>query len=144
MISLAAVSEQDSGFLHIALAQEDGQDPISSSIIEQLQKEPSLIRYTLCADAKEAAARFAAEGKRFDVIVVDPPRKGCDLATLNAIVEMAPPRLVYVSCNAATLARDLKILEEKGFKTQSATPVDLFPRTHHVESVALLTRSTTI
>lgn len=93
-----------------------------------------------CADAKEAAARFAAEGKRFDVIVVDPPRKGCDLATLNAIAEMAPPRLVYVSCNAATLARDLKILEEKGYKTQSATPVDLFPRTHHVECAALLCR----
>lgn len=91
-----------------------------------------------CADAKEAAARFAAEGKKFDVIIVDPPRKGCDSATLEAIVQMAPKRLVYVSCNAATLARDLKILEEKGFKTRSVTPVDLFPRTHHCECVALL------
>jgi len=91
-----------------------------------------------CADAKEAAAKFAAEGKRFDVIVVDPPRKGCDAATLEAIRQMAPQKLVYVSCNAATLARDLKILEENGFKTVSATPVDLFPRTHHCECVALL------
>lgn len=91
-----------------------------------------------CADAKEAAARFAAEGKKFDVIIVDPPRKGCDPGTLEAIREMAPQKLVYVSCNAATLARDLKILEEKGFKTQSATPVDLFPRTHHCEVVAQL------
>lgn len=91
-----------------------------------------------CADAKEAAAKFAAEGKRFDVIIVDPPRKGCDVATLEAIRQMAPKRLVYVSCNAATLARDLKILEESGFKTVSATPVDLFPRTHHCECVALL------
>ena len=91
-----------------------------------------------CADAKEAAARFAAEGKKFDVIIVDPPRKGCDTAALEAIREMAPARLVYVSCNAATLARDLKLLEEKGFKTVSATPVDLFPRTHHCECVALL------
>jgi 23S rRNA (uracil1939-C5)-methyltransferase len=93
-----------------------------------------------CADAKEAAARFAAEGKKFDVIIVDPPRKGCDTATLEAITQMAPKRLVYVSCNAATLARDLKILEEKGFKTQSATPVDLFPRTHHCECAALLVK----
>ena len=93
-----------------------------------------------CADAKEAAARFAAEGKKFDVIIVDPPRKGCDTVTLEAIAQMAPRRLVYVSCNPATLARDLKILEEKGFKTQCATPVDLFPRTHHVETVCLLSR----
>ena len=93
-----------------------------------------------CADAKEAASRFAAEGKQFDVIIVDPPRKGCDAATLEAIARMAPERLVYVSCNSATLARDLKILEEKGFATRSVTPVDLFPRTHHCEAVARLTR----
>ncbi len=94
-----------------------------------------------CADAKDAAARFAAEGKKFDVIIVDPPRKGCDIETLDAIRQMAPKRLVYVSCNAATLARDLKILEENGFRTVSATPVDLFPRTHHCESVALLVQT---
>ncbi len=93
-----------------------------------------------CADAKEAAARFAAEGKHFDVIIVDPPRKGCDRQTLDAIARMAPERLVYVSCNPATLARDLKILKELGFEAKSATPVDLFPRTHHVETVALLER----
>jgi 23S rRNA (uracil1939-C5)-methyltransferase len=92
-----------------------------------------------CADAKEAAARFAAEGKQFDVIIVDPPRKGCDSQTLQAIAQMAPERLVYVSCNRATLARDLKLLEEMGLATQSATPVDLFPRAHYVETVALLT-----
>lgn len=91
-----------------------------------------------CADAKEAAARFAAEGRQFDVIIVDPPRKGCDPGTLEAIRQMAPQKLVYVSCNAATLARDLKILEENGFKTVSATPVDLFPRTHHCEVVCSL------
>lgn len=94
-----------------------------------------------CADAGQAASRFAAEGKQFDVIIVDPPRKGCDQATLDAIEQMAPKRLVYVSCNPATLARDLKILETKGFHTQSVTPVDLFPRTHHVETVVRLSRS---
>ncbi len=93
-----------------------------------------------CADAGTAAARFAEEGRQFDVILVDPPRKGCDEPTLRAIQQMAPRRLVYVSCNPATLARDLKILETYGFKTQSVTPVDLFPRTHHVETVVLLSK----
>lgn len=93
-----------------------------------------------CADAKEAAAKFAKEGKRFDLIIVDPPRKGCDQGTLDAICQMAPEKLIYVSCNPATLARDLKILEEKGYQTQNVTPVDLFPRTHHVETIATLTR----
>lgn len=93
-----------------------------------------------CADAGTAAQKFAQEGKQFDVIIVDPPRKGCDQKTLDAIVQMAPPTLVYISCNPATLARDLKILEESGFETVSATPVDLFPRTHHCECAALLKR----
>lgn len=94
----------------------------------------------LCADAKEAARRFAAEGRSFEVVIVDPPRKGCDAATLEAICQIAPQRVVYISCNAATLARDLKTLEEHGFKTRSVTPVDLFPRTRHIEVCALLER----
>ncbi len=93
-----------------------------------------------CADAKEAAKRFAEEGKQFDCIVVDPPRKGCDQQTLDAIRKMAPKKLVYVSCNSATLARDLKILTED-FEIKNVTPVDLFPRTHHVETVVLLERA---
>jgi 23S rRNA (uracil1939-C5)-methyltransferase len=90
-----------------------------------------------CADAKEAAARFAQEGRTFDVIIVDPPRKGCDRQTLEAIARMAPEKLVYISCNPATFARDLKLLEEMGFAAQSATPIDLFPRTQHIETAAL-------
>ncbi|MBQ7935833.1 MAG: 23S rRNA (uracil(1939)-C(5))-methyltransferase RlmD [Clostridia bacterium] len=92
-----------------------------------------------CADAKEAAARFAAEGKQFDCIIVDPPRKGCDEQTLEAIRQMAPKKLIYVSCNSATLARDLKTLSED-FEIQVVVPVDLFPRTHHVETVVYLKR----
>jgi len=92
-----------------------------------------------CADAKEAATRFAKEGKQFDCIVVDPPRKGCDGQTLEAIRQMAPQKLVYVSCNSATLARDLKVLTQD-YQLQSVTPVDLFPRTHHVECIVSLTR----
>ena len=72
------------------------------------------------------------------MIVVDPPRKGCDEATLTAIAEMAPRTVVMVSCNAATAARDTKWLTEHGYKAVEVQPVDLFPRTRHVETVVLL------
>ena len=91
-----------------------------------------------CQDAGAAAAQLAAEGARPDVIVVDPPRKGCDEATLTAIAEMAPRTVVMVSCNAATAARDAKWLTEHGYKAVEVQPVDLFPRTKHVETVCLL------
>ncbi|SFE64210.1 23S rRNA (uracil1939-C5)-methyltransferase [Bacillus sp. OV194] len=73
-----------------------------------------------------------------DVIVVDPPRKGCDEALIQTIIEMKPKRVVYVSCNPSTLARDLRILEDGGFKTLEVQPVDMFPQTTHVECVAQL------
>jgi 23S rRNA (uracil1939-C5)-methyltransferase len=78
------------------------------------------------------------QGVRADVIVVDPPRKGCDGALLGTIVEMQPRRIVYVSCNPSTLARDLRILEDGGYRTVAVQPVDMFPHTVHVESVSCL------
>ena len=93
-----------------------------------------------CQDAGAAAAMLAAEGARPDVIVVDPPRKGCDEATLTAIAEMAPRTVVMVSCNAATAARDAKWLTEHGYKAVEVQPVDLFPRTKHVEVIVCLSR----
>ena len=77
-------------------------------------------------------------GKRFDVLVVDPPRKGCDEELLNTILEYKPKRVVYVSCNPGTLARDLRILEDGGYRTQEVQPVDMFPHRSHVECVAWL------
>ncbi|NLI89663.1 MAG: 23S rRNA (uracil(1939)-C(5))-methyltransferase RlmD [Epulopiscium sp.] len=82
--------------------------------------------------------KFEKEGIKSDVIVVDPPRKGCDESLLATIVEMHPKRLVYVSCDPGTLARDLKYLTEKGFKVREVQPVDLFPQTGHVECVVLM------
>jgi len=73
-----------------------------------------------------------------DVIVVDPPRKGCDEALLDTMVEMRPERIVYVSCDSATLARDLKYLCERGYEIQRVKPVDQFPHTVHVETVCFL------
>lgn len=83
---------------------------------------------------------WTAQGLKPDVIVVDPPRKGCDETLLKAMINMQPERIVYVSCNPATLARDLRILEDGGFETQEVQPIDMFPQTYHVEVVALLTR----
>lgn len=78
---------------------------------------------------------------RADVLVVDPPRKGIDARGLNSIIELAPRRIVYVSCNPATLARDLKILQANGYDTKRVQPIDMFPQTYHVESVTLLEKS---
>ena len=93
-----------------------------------------------CADAGKAASQLAAEGLHPDVIILDPPRKGCDEATLSAVAAMSPRRVVYVSCNPSTAARDAKWLEEHGYHAEKVQPVDLFPRTKHVEAVLLLTK----
>ena len=93
-----------------------------------------------CADAGQAAAQLAAEGLHPDVVMLDPPRKGCDEATLSAVVRMAPCRVVYVSCNPATAARDAAWLEQNGYHAEKVQPVDLFPRTKHCEAVILLSK----
>ncbi|MDO3412577.1 23S rRNA (uracil(1939)-C(5))-methyltransferase RlmD [Saccharibacillus sp. CPCC 101409] len=90
--------------------------------------------------SEDVIPRWKEQGITPDVIVVDPPRKGCDIRLLETILEMKPERVVYVSCNPATLARDLRVLEDGGFKTVKVQPVDMFPQTVHVEAVALLVR----
>ncbi len=94
----------------------------------------------LCADAAEAARRFAEEGIRPDVIVVDPPRKGLDETVIDAMVTMSPKRIVYVSCDPATLARDVRRLTEQGYALKHAEAFDLFPRCSHVETVVCLSK----
>lgn len=94
----------------------------------------------LCADAASAAQQLLAEGLRPDVVVLDPPRKGCDEATLSAVATMAPRRVVMVSCNAATAARDAAWLAAHGYAPQAVRPVDMFPRTRHVETIVLLSK----
>ena len=92
----------------------------------------------LLADAGDAAKHLASRDIHPDVIVVDPPRKGLAPMVIEQIVQMAPKRLVYVSCDPATLARDLKLFAAAGYETREVTPVDMFPRCAHVECVALL------
>lgn len=90
----------------------------------------------ICGQAEKVISPI----EKCDVVVVDPPRKGCAASFLDVIAEMAPRKIIYVSCNPATLARDIKILSEKGFKLETVQPLDMFPQTAHVEAIALLTR----
>src|SRR5699024_3602191 len=92
--------------------------------------------------AEDVMPKWTKEGIQPNVIVVDPPRKGCDESLLHEMVKMNPERIVYVSCNPATLARDLAILADEGYETKEIQPVDMFPQTTHVECVSLLQRET--
>ncbi len=93
-----------------------------------------------CADAGEIRARLTEKEIRPDLIIVDPPRKGLRPEVIGEIAAFSPERVVYVSCDPATLARDLKLLAQHGYEAQKACSVDLFPRTSHVETVVLMSR----
>jgi 23S rRNA (uracil1939-C5)-methyltransferase len=96
----------------------------------------------ICADATAAAKQLEKEGVTCDVVIVDPPRKGCSAEVINTITQSFKPKdVVYVSCDSATLSRDIKLFGENGYALKEYTPCDLFPRTSHVETVALLVRT---
>lgn len=94
----------------------------------------------LNGSAKEAFAKMVEDGEKFDVTVLDPPRKGCDQETLDFAVKLTDKAIIYVSCNPSTLARDIKYLHENGFKAKYIQPVDMFCHSYHIESVAWLER----
>lgn len=132
------------GSISLFLAQKAGHVmgvEIVEQAIEDAKRNAALNGFTNTyfegGPAEEVIPRYK-EGKEADVLVVDPPRKGCDEALLSTIIEQKPKRVVYVSCNPATLARDLRILEDGGYKTQEVQPVDMFPHTTHCEAVAWL------
>lgn len=91
-------------------------------------------------DSGTVAEKLSSAGEKPDVVIVDPPRRGCDSETLSAIAKMSPRKLVYISCNPATCARDLKILTQSGYELRRYKPFDMFPRTSRVETVSLLTK----
>ena len=86
-------------------------------------------------------AQWNRQGIKPDVILVDPPRKGLTESFIKASADMSPRKITYISCNPATMARDIKRYEELGYKLTKVQPVDLFPQTHHVECVALLVKA---
>ena len=94
----------------------------------------------ICADAGEAAREFLKRGIAPKVIVVDPPRKGMDAPTVKTVCSIGAERVVYVSCNPSTLARDIVIFNENGYTLQKVTAVDMFTRTSHVETVVLMSK----
>ena len=135
------------GTISLALARQAGQ-VIGAEIVPQAVEDARAnaarsgvenVRF-LCGDAGEAAARLAEEGVHPRVICVDPPRKGLSPEVPGILAGMEPDRIVYVSCDPATLARDVKRLGELGYRAVQAQAVDLFPRTAHVETVVLLMR----
>ena len=95
----------------------------------------------VCAPAEEAIQNWLKEGIQADVILVDPPRKGLAESFIKASVSMEPKKITYISCNVATMARDIKLYQELGYELKKVQPVDLFPQTHHVEAVSLLVRA---
>jgi 23S rRNA (uracil1939-C5)-methyltransferase len=94
----------------------------------------------IVGEAERIIPDMYSKGIKADVVVVDPPRKGCDQVLLDTLVNMSPKRIVYVSCNPATLARDLAFLSERGFEVLEVQPVDMFPWSSHVECVVLMSR----
>ena len=138
------------GTISLALAQRAGQvigAEIVPQAIQDAQANARRNRVTnarfLCGDAGEAAAQLAAQGIRPQVICVDPPRKGLTPSVPETLASMAPERIVYVSCDPATLARDIKRFSLQGYQAVQAQGVDLFPRTAHVETIVLLQRQKT-
>ncbi len=95
----------------------------------------------ISADVETASVELANEGLAVDAVVLDPPRSGCDMKTIESVCKMSPSRIVYISCNSATLARDIERFSQFSYTAKKVCPVDMFPRTPHVECVCLMTRA---
>ena len=129
-LAMASAAGKVIGVEVIPQAVEDARDNARRNGIENAE--------FFCADAGQAALELEKQGVIPDVVVVDPPRKGLNADTIEALHRMAPRRIVYVSCDPATLARDVAALKDRGYTLQNATAADLFPRCAHVESIAVL------
>lgn len=92
----------------------------------------------ICVDAKEYMIELAKSKDNIDVVFIDPPRKGCSVEFIDALIQLNPKKIIYISCDVSTQARDVKLLQEGGYKADICQPVDLFPSTYHVETVVRL------
>lgn len=118
---------------------ETNRDAVNDAKVNLRFNKCEKVRY-VAADAGEFMQAEAAAGNKYDVVFMDPPRAGSDEKFINSVVKLAPQRVVYISCNPETLARDLKLFKKKGYVMKECTPVDLFPWSSHCEAVCLLTK----
>ena len=131
-LCMASAAGKVIGVEMIPQAVEDAKDNAKRNGIENAE--------FFCGDAGQAALELERKGIKADVVVVDPPRKGLNADTIEALARFAPRRIVYVSCDPATLARDVALLKERGYVLKNAMAADLFPRCSHVESIVCLTK----
>ncbi len=131
-LALASAAGKVIGVEVIPQAVEDAKDNAKRNGIENAE--------SFCGDAGAAALELEKNGVKPDVVVVDPPRKGLNADTIEALHRMSPRRIVYVSCDPATLARDVALLKTKGYSLKNATACDLFPKCSHIESIVCLVR----
>ena len=131
-LAMASAAGRVYGVEVIPQAVEDAKDNAKRNGIENAE--------FFCGDAGAAALELEKQGIKADVVVVDPPRKGLNADTIEALHRFSPRRIVYVSCDPATLARDVALLKERGYRLKNAMAADLFPRCSHVESVVTLVR----
>ena len=131
-LAMAGAAGKVIGVEVIPQAVEDARDNAKRNGIENAE--------FFCGDAGQAALELEAKGIKADVVVVDPPRKGLNADTIEALHRFSPRRIVYVSCDPATLARDVALLKERGYRLKNAMAADLFPRCAHVESIVCLSR----
>ena len=115
-------------------------DAVRDAISNAKRNKADNIRF-FCADAGDFMESAAHEGEKFDVVFMDPPRSGSSKKFIDSLAKAAPKKIVYISCNPETLARDLELITRKGYSVQKICPVDMFPHTNHIECVTLLTRN---
>ena len=118
---------------------ENNRDAVRDAISNAKANRADNVRF-YTADASDFLQGMARAGEHADVVILDPPRAGVDEPVIDVILRAAPERIVYVSCNPATLARDLELLTRKGYKVESSTPVDMFPHSEHIETVCALSK----
>jgi 23S rRNA (uracil1939-C5)-methyltransferase len=131
-LAMSAAAGQVIGVEVIPQAVEDARENAKRNGVEN-------VRF-LCGDAGQAALELEKEGVKADVVIVDPPRKGLSADCIEALHRFAPRQIVYVSCDPATLARDVALLKQRGYRVVSAQAADLFPRCAHVESIVCLSK----
>ena len=131
-LSLAQYVKKVYGVEIVEQAIEDAKDNAKRNGVDNIE--------FYCQDAGEFMVSFAKSHQHVDVVVVDPPRKGCSTLFLNQLLTLSPDKIVYISCDVATQARDIDILQQHDYHVKKCQPVDMFPQSFHIENIVLLTK----